>query len=242
MSSRTEILAIVPARGGSKGIPGKNLVPLAGKPLLVHTLDQANASPLIRRLVVSTDSVEIAAVAKESGAEVILRPSEISGDEAPSESALLHCVDSLKASEEYEPDLVVFLQATSPIRRAGDIDRAIKTLREGGYDSVFSASPTHGFVWELQGANGPVPLDYDPAHRPMRQKVGDRLVENGSVYVFKPWVLRQTGLRLGGKVGVYRMGFLEALQIDEPFDLDLAGWILQCRASQGSLPQFGSQT
>ncbi len=220
------ILAVIPARGGSKGIPRKNLQHLRGTPLVVHTIVHALDAERVDRVIVSTDDAEIAAVSAAAGAETVRRPSGLAGDTAPSEEALLHVLETLRERGEEEPDLVVFLQATSPIRRAADIDGAVKCLQEGKFDSVFSASPLHAFVWELR--NGSVaPLTYDPASRPMRQETGERVMENGSIYVVKPATLKTTGLRLGGRIGVYRMGFLEALQIDEPRDLELAEWILE---------------
>jgi len=220
------ILAIIPARGGSKGIPRKNIISLRGEPLVAHSIRHALGARLVDRVVVSTDDDRIATASKEAGADVVLRPSAISGDLASSESALLHVLDTLESEGAAAPELVVFLQATSPIRAPSDIDGAIETLRAGSHDSVFSTSPAHGFVWEI-GSSGVAPLAYNPGARPMRQEIGERLVENGSIYVFKPEILRNTGTRLGGNIGVYRMGFLEALQIDEPGDLVLAGWVLE---------------
>ncbi len=235
------MLAIIPARGGSKGVPRKNVQELLGVPLVVHSIRHAKKAGLVDRVVVSTDDDEIAAVAREAGAEVVWRPPEISGDMASSESALLHVLDDLSGCGDLEPEVVVFLQATSAIRSPRDIDGAIEALREADYDSVFSASSAHGFSWEIRGEEV-CPLTYDPAHRPMRQEIGERLMENGSIYVFKPWVLRETGLRLGGRVGVYRMGLLEALQIDEQEDLDLAQWILECQDAYGKPPQRKSES
>ncbi len=230
MSLSGRVLAIVPARGGSKGIPGKNLVFVAGKPLLVHTLEQALAAPSITRLVVSTDSPEIADVARCNGAEVVERPAELSGDEAPSESALLHCLQHLQATEEYVPDLVVFLQATSPLRRAADIEEAVATLRREEADSLFSACRQRGFVWRV-GRENIRPLNYDPLHRPRRQDAPEDVIENGAVYVLKPWVLTELGCRLGGKISIYRMDSLSSLEVDEPGDLALVEMALQERTS-----------
>ncbi|MCU0723789.1 MAG: acylneuraminate cytidylyltransferase family protein, partial [Planctomycetes bacterium] len=115
-----DCLAIIPARGGSKGIPRKNLRPLGGKPLVVHSVDQALVCPRVGRVVVSTDDAEIAEVSRRAGAEVVERPAAISGDTASSESALLHVLDARKARGEEDPSLVVFLQATSPLRRPHD--------------------------------------------------------------------------------------------------------------------------
>ena len=227
------ILAVIPARGGSKGIPRKNLQPLLGVPLVAHSIRHAREAQLVDRVIVSTDDDEIASVSTAAGAEVVLRPAELAGDTAPSEGALLHVLDALTERGEDVPELVVFLQATSPIRRPVDIDAAIETLRAGGFDSVFSGSPAHAFVWEVRDGQAR-PLTYDPARRPMRQEVGERVMENGSIYVFKPRILRETGLRVGGRIGVYRMGFLEALQVDEPGDQELAAWILERWPHEGA--------
>jgi CMP-N,N'-diacetyllegionaminic acid synthase len=223
-----KVLAIVPARGRSKGIPGKNLVPLAGKPLIAHTIEQALAAPRVARLVVSTDLDSIARVAQQYGAEVVPRPANLSGDDASSESALLHVLDRLKTSEGYEPDLVVFLQATSPLRSASDIEQAIATLDREHADSLFSAGPSQGFVWR-NGPAGVVPLNYDPRLRPRRQEAPEDLVENGSIYVFKPWVLRELGCRLGGIIAVFRMAALDSLQVDEPDDIPVVEFLLRTR-------------
>lgn len=193
----SEVLAIIPARGGSKGIPRKNVQLLGGKPLLAHSIEQARKAGEITRVVVSTDDPEIADVARANCAEVVFRPADISGDRAPSESALLHVLRYLDESENYQPDLVVFLQATSPIRKSGSLDQAIRTLREDNADSLFSASRLNWFAWRIENAL-PVPLNYDHRNRPMRQAAPLDVIETGSFYIFKPWVLTQTGSRLGG--------------------------------------------
>ena len=228
MNPAAKVLAIVPARGGSMGIPGKNLHPLAGKPLILYTIEQALAAPMVTRIVVSTDSIEIADVARKGGAEVVIRPAELAGHSAPSESALLHVLDQLRASEGYEPDLVVFLQPTSPLRSASDIEQAIAALEREHADSLFSACPSHGFVWR-NGPAGVVPLNYDPKLRPRRQGAPEDLVENGSIYVFKPWVLIESGCRLGGTIAVFRMSALDSLQIDEPDDIPVVEFLLRTR-------------
>ena len=213
-------IAIVPARGGSKGIPHKNLIPVAGRPLLQHTLESALATPSIDRVVVSTDDLAIAELTEALGCEVVLRPEELSGDTASSESALRHVMETLRAQEGYQPERVVFLQATSPLRRATDIEDSIQTLVREDADSLFSASPVHGFVWRTKGEELR-PLTYDPADRPRRQEIGTDLVENGSIYVFRPWVLFEMGNRLGGKIAVHAMDPMDSFQIDEPSDLEL---------------------
>ncbi len=225
-----DILAIIPARGGSQGIPRKNVRLLGGRPLLAYTVEQARRTPSIGRIVVSTDDDEIAQVAIRWGAEVVRRPAAISGGTASSESALSHCLDQLREAEGYAPELVVFLQATSPLRRDDAIERAIATFDRAGADSLFSACPVHGFVWrrsdrELRS------VSYDYRQRPRRQDLGEDLLENGSIYLFKPWVLRRYRNRLGGKIAVYRMDPLDSFQVDEPEDLELLEKLLALRGA-----------
>jgi len=160
--------AIIPARGGSKGIPGKNLIEVCGKPLIAYTIEDALSTTEISEVIVSTDSSEIAGFSENSGATVIRRPPELSGDTASAESALLHSLDIMKERRGHDPGLVVFLQATSPLRPPGAISEAIQTLSREGADSLFSASPVHGFVWRMD-PDGPVPINYDHGSRPRRQ-------------------------------------------------------------------------
>jgi N-acylneuraminate cytidylyltransferase len=230
-------ICIIPARGGSKGVPGKNIRPLAGKPLLAYSVEQALATPDIERVFVSTNSHDIAAVARDYGAEIIWRPAEISGDTASSESALLHALDQLREKESLRPDLIVFLQATSPLRRDGEIQEAIDTLRREEADSLLSVGPMHGFVWR-NAEDGVEALNYDYRHRPRRQDAPEDLIENGSIYVFKPWVLREEGNRLGGKIALHRMRSLESFQIDDPEDFELMELILRSQPPARQVPDF----
>ncbi len=207
-------------------------MPVGGKPLIAYSIEQARQTPSIGRILVSTDDAEIASVAQDYGAEVVWRPAMISGDEATSESALLHALDHLRDREAYEPGLVVFLQATSPLRRPDDIERAIQTLVQEDADSLFSAGPVHGFVWRLSGG-ALSSLSYDYRNRQRRQEAPEDLVENGSIYVFRPWVLRELGNRLGGKIAVYRMDPLDSFQVDEPGDLPLMEQLLMLRRPLG---------
>jgi len=221
-------VGIVLARGGSKGVPRKNLVPLAGKPLIAYTLEQARSVPAISRLFVSTDSDEIAVVAQQCGAEIVRRPAGLSDDSASSESALIHCLDFLKRTEGLEPGLVVFLQPTSPLRSPRHIEDAIATLEREGADSLFSAGPLQGLAWRVK-ANEVIPMSYDPRHRVRRQDAPEYLAENGSIYVFKSWVLRDLGCRLGGKIAVYRMAALDSFEVDDVEDIPLVEFLLRTR-------------
>ncbi len=218
--SGCRVLAIIPARGDSKGIPRKNLVAIAGRPLIEHSIEQAQATAMINEVVVSTDDREIAEVASRMGATVIERPDHLAGDEASSESAILHSLDVLRERDGRDPDLVVFLQATSPLRPDNAISEAIEHLVDSFADSLFSACPQHGFVWRTD-LEAPESVTYDYRHRPRRQESPEHVVENGSIYVFKPWVLRELSNRLGGRIAVYRMSALHSFQVDEPADVEM---------------------
>ena len=218
------VLCIIPARGGSKRLPRKNLMAIGGRPLLVHSIDHARASSRVARTVVSTDDDEIAEVSRRAGAEVIRRPSEISGDTASSESALMHSLDDLERRG-FTPELVVFLQPTSPIRRSDDIDRAVGLLEDRGVDSLFSACCNDKLLWRLVKGE-PQPLNYDYRNRHREQDFPAEFRENGSIYVFRPWVLRKHANRLGGKMAVYEMGFWASFQVDDENDVRLMEWIV----------------
>ena len=226
------IVAVIPARGGSKGIPRKNVLPVGGLPLIAHSILHARRSRLVDLVVVSTDDPEIAAVARRFGAEVVDRPADLATDGAPSEPTLAHALDHVR-TQHGPVDLVVFLQATSPLRRPDDVDGAIEHLRAEGADSLFSACPMHGFVWR----DGPAlrSLTYDHEDRPRRQDLGgDDWQENGSIYVFAPWVLDELGNRLGGRIALWPMHPLDSFQVDEPGDLELLDSLVALRASRSA--------
>lgn len=222
------IIAVIPARGGSKRVPRKNLLPLRGKPLLAHTLEQATRSRLVSRTIVSTDDQEISDAAIQYGAEVIMRPAELSGDTASSEAALLHVVAWLADQEKYEPDILVFLQCTSPLRNESDIDRAITVLLENHADSLFSACRFNKYIWQVRQGEAS-PINYDYRHRWREQDFPHQVQENGSIYVLKTSVLKERGNRLGGKIMVYEMDELSSIQIDSAEDILLCNCILDMR-------------
>ncbi len=220
-----KVIAIIPARGGSKGVPRKNLRPIEGKPLIEYSIEHAQQTEQITRIVVSTDDSEIGNLAVRLGAEVVWRPASLSGDSATSESALLHTLDFLLEKESYEPDLVVFLQATSPVREREDLSNAIQLMQEEEADSLFAANVVHGFLWRKQGEQL-TSLSYDYRNRWRRQDGPEDLLENGSFYMFKPWVLRTLNNRLGGKISVYKVSALHSVQVDVPEDLPVIRQII----------------
>lgn len=228
--TRDRTVCIIPARGGSKGVPRKNLRPLRGRPLLAHSVGHALEAESVGRIIVSTDDAEIAALSRSLGTEVIDRPAAISGDTASSESALLHALEFLREREGYRPDLVVFLQATSPLRAPGDIDAAVRTLLDERADSLFSACVSHEFLWRA-GPGGVVPINYDPGKRPRRQEMAPQYRENGSIFVTRREVLESTGSRLGGRIAVHEMSPLDSLQIDTEEDFALLEAVVAARGA-----------
>jgi CMP-N,N'-diacetyllegionaminic acid synthase len=223
---KNNIVSIIPARGGSKGIPGKNIKPLLGKPLIGWTIKSSVASNRIDTTFVSTDSSEIARVSESFGAKVISRPAKISGDQASSEDALLHFLDFLEENENILPDYVVFLQCTSPIRGSVDIDQAIDKIIHDKADSLLSVVPNHRFIWE-SGCAGFKSINYDYKARQRRQDLNPQYMENGSIYIFKPWVLREKNNRLGGKVTFYTMARESGFEIDNILDFELCEFIMK---------------
>src|SRR5258708_7369062 len=195
MSGRT--LAVIAARGGSKGIPHKNLIDLCGKPLIAWTVMQASAARGVDVVAVSSDSDAILAAAEAAGAVGVRRPDDISGDLASSEAAWLHALDTLDAR--LGPfERVVALQATSPIREAGDIEGALETFEREGLDSLLSVCEVEDyFNWRI-GANGPEPINYDYHNRRMRHQIEKRYLDNGSLYGLCPSLFREKHKRPPG--------------------------------------------
>jgi N-acylneuraminate cytidylyltransferase len=218
-------VAIIPARGGSKGVPRKNIRHLANHPLIAHSILDAKEASLVDRVYVSTDDPEIAAIAKSYQAEIVNRPPELAGDTASSESALIHAISEIEKTG-IVPELIVFLQCTSPIRTGTDIDSAIAKLQAENADSLLSVSPSHRFLWkEVKGAAESI--NYDYRFRPRRQDMEPQYVENGSIYIFKPWVLKEFGNRLGGKIALFAMSEAASWEIDSILDFEIAEFLLK---------------
>ncbi len=205
--------AIIPARGGSKAIPKKNIIPFLGEPLITYTIHQANTSELIDETYVSTDDDQISEVSRNAGAKVISRPKELAQDDSTTEAAILHAIDQIPQSTE----IVVLLQCTSPLRREDDIDNAIRLVRDGEYDSALSCCEDHSFYWEEEQDTA-VPVNYNPKERKMRQEMNQRYRENGSIYVTDRDVLVEEECRLGGDIGIYEMPKELSYEIDTPED------------------------
>lgn len=225
MYQNNKILAIIPARGGSKGVSRKNILLLNGKPLIVYTIEHALNSRLIDRIIVSTEDKEIARISNESGAEVIIRPKELAGDDTTTDDVLTHVVKYLEENEKYIPDIIVLLQCTSPLREREDIDNAIKRMIDIGADSLLSVCRNNSFLWEEKN-NLFISINYDYKKRPRRQEM-QQFRENGSIYVFGRKILMDHGNRLGGKIQIYVMKEENSFEIDTEFDFWLVEQIMK---------------
>jgi len=217
-----KIVSIILARGGSKGIPNKNIIDVGGKPLIVWSIEQSIGSNLVSETYVSSDSDEILNIATKYGAKPIKRPDELALDTSTSEDALEHALDIIG-----EVDLVVFLQPTSPLRCVEDINHAITMLVNNNYDSLFSAARLEDYcIWEENGF-GLISVNFDYKNRERRQVKKPQYLENGSIYVFKPSVLSENNNRLGGKIGIYIMDFWKSYEIDKKGDIEICEFYLK---------------
>lgn len=222
----TSTVAIIPARGGSKGIPRKNLVDICGKPLIAWSILQALNAKYVDSVWVTSDDDEILAVAESFGARPIRRPSEISDDKATSESAWLHALDAIEELG-IEIELVVAMQATSPIRESSDIDSAIHILQSQGFDTLMTVAEVEDyFMWSIRPDGSAGSANYDYENRKRRQQIEKSYLENGSFYLFRPKHLRKTNNRLGGRIGMYKMKKYKMFQIDNPEDIQLCAAVL----------------
>lgn len=160
------VLAVIPARGGSKGVPAKNLAPVGGVPLVARAVRECRASRYVTDVVVSTDDRAIAAAARQAGAEVVLRPAAIAGDTATSEAAVLHAMDTHEALHGAPVDVVLLVQCTSPFLLREDIDGVAAAITDRGADTAVTVAPFHGFVWRdgTDGAAPPTPAGEATAH------------------------------------------------------------------------------
>ena len=221
-----KILSIIPARGGSKGIPLKNLIKLNKKPLLEYTVNASLESSLITKTIVSTDNVKISDYALKLGAEVIKRPLKLSTDKMAIEPVIFHTLDVLKKKQNFIPDLIVLLQNTSPLRNSKHIDESIQLLLKKKYDSVFSAFKSHYFLWEML-PKGSKPINYSPKKRPNRQEMHNQFIENGALFVTKYASFIKNACRISDKIGIYEMPEKLSYQIDSEYDKKLIENILK---------------
>jgi len=213
-----KIMAIIPARGGSKGIPLKNLKLLAGKPLIEYSINASLKSKFITRTIVSSDHIKILKTAENLGAEIIKRPKNLSNDSSQLEPVIEHCLNYLKQKENYVPDIIILLQNTSPLRTKKNIDDALNDFLDSKFDSMMSCYSSHSFLWTLKH-NILTPVNYNPNNRPNRQQMNDQFIENGAIYITKYAAFKKSHCRISGKIGLFKMTQKTSIDIDTKFDL-----------------------
>lgn len=217
-------LAITPARGGSKGIPRKNIKQLSGKPLIQYTIEAAKACPLITDYIVNTEDNQIRCVAESLGVKTQHRPEEFWHDNTFQEvDRLLKWAVLDFEGREGKVDIVVLLYPTSPLRPASAVTGCVDLVLNRGFDSALTLREDRSYIWRRIGDGAVEPVNYDPKKRGPNQLEGwNQWVENKAVYVMKRDLLVETGCRLGGKIGHVEMSRLESIDIDRPEDFKLA--------------------
>jgi len=217
-------VALIPVRGGSKSIPGKNIKLLAGRPLLHWTLAAAAECPEIDQIFVASDSEAIRQCARDFGSPKVVaidRPAETATDTASTESVMLHF------AEQHEFDNLVLIQATSPLTQAADFSGAFERLQSTGADSLLTVTHEHRFLWQDQGNGTVTAKNYDPVRRPRRQDWQGELVENGAFYICTRAGLLVSRSRLHGRVAYWVMSGKTAVEIDTPEDWEVLEALVQ---------------
>ena len=233
-----EVLCLIPARAGSKGVPNKNIAVVAGRPLIAWTIDAARASKVVTRVVASTDSPEYADICRRHGAEVpFLRPPHLALDDVPALEPTLHALDWLAKNDRYEPDYLILLQPTSPLRSADDIDAALGLAVSRRADAVVSVSPVacHPYKTTLLDAQGRLKPYMDGARADARrQNLPEVFGFNGAIFLIRPAVLRINRTWYPENTVAYVMPPNRSLDIDTPWDLQLADLLVRAQGPQSS--------
>jgi len=220
-----DFIAFIPARGGSKSIPLKNIKELCGRPMIYWALDAAAACAGIDRIYVATDSPGIADAVRSYGnpkAEPVGRSAGSATDTASTESAML------EFARERDFGHIALIQATSPLLRPEHLDEGIRLIKSG-FDSALSVTRQKRFIWERGADGGAFPVNYDPLRRPMRQEFGGYLAENGAFYITSREALLRTGCRVSGRIGLVETPEEMYFEVDEPCDWDIVGGLLRKR-------------
>ncbi|WP_055498501.1 acylneuraminate cytidylyltransferase, partial [Streptomyces albus] len=263
MSPTPVVLAVIPARGGSKGVAAKNLAPVAGVPLVARAARECLAARNVTDVVVTTDDPAIAEAARSAGAEVVERPADLAGDLASSEAAVLHAMDVYEERHGLPLHTVLLVQCTSPFLVREDVEAVTAAVVDGGADSALTVAPFHGFLWRdgaAPGGEGPARLpggvtgngagpvevggahgvNHDHAVRLRRQDRPEDLLETGAAYAMDATGFREAGHRFFGRIALVRTDPARVLEIDEPHDLDraraLAPLLDARRDGPGNLP------
>lgn len=224
------MLAIIPARSGSKGVPKKNIKELAGAPLISYTIKAAKKSEFITRVIVSTDSEEIADVARKYGAEVpFLRPAELSTDDAKAIDVYLYTIERLNLENDEQINEFLVLLPTSPLRNYMDIDQAIKIFKKKNADSVISVTETeYPPQWIKRISEKGVLEDYFQGMNNLnRQEYEKTYIPNGAIYIFKYNVLKKEYNYYTDKTYPYIMPNIRSIDIDTPLDFMIAEYLIK---------------
>ncbi len=230
-------VAFIPLRGGSKGIPGKNIKPIAGKPLCRWTIEAAAGAARIERVYVATDSQEIASTVRGFGidkVEVVGRGEATATDTASTESAML------EFAEQQEFGHMVLIQATSPLLTSRDLDEAIVEFERKGADSLVTVVEQKRFTWTV-GDGGAVPTNYEPSRRPRRQDFAPYYVENGAFYISERKGLLEHRCRLFGRMAAHVMAEETFHEIDEPVDWKIIEAFLEERTRRAQHSPFAER-
>jgi len=220
------VLTLIPARGGSKGVVGKNIRRFCGKTLIAHAIEAARDSRVAGRIVVSTDDAEIARVAKDCGAEVpFVRPTEIAGDESPILAAALHALEWLQTNEGWKAEWMLLLQPTSPLRTAADICLAFELLQSSDADAVVTVSEpkSHPFLVKTLDASGYLfPFVDGQVDPPRRQDLPPVFALNGMIFLVRVSTLKDEGVFCPAKTLPLAIPASRAFDIDSERDLLIA--------------------
>lgn len=219
------IVAIILARGGSKGIPKKNIKKICGKPLVSWTIEHAIQTKEISSVWLSSDNDQILKIGKKYGINLIKRPKNLSNDSSSSVSGWIHAINVIEKKNNI--DTVVALQPTSPLRESIDIKNGLKKFEKNQYDSIFSGAEIGDFfIWEKQ-KKSLKSLNYDYKNRTRRQEIKPQYVENGSFYIFSPRIIKKFNNQLGGKIGVSLMEFWKSFEIDDLKDIEFCETLMK---------------
>ncbi|WP_417835864.1 cytidylyltransferase domain-containing protein [Thalassospira tepidiphila] len=218
---------IIPARAGSKGVPLKNIALVNGKPLITYCINAALQAKSVNKVIVSTDGEQIADIAESAGAEIIMRPSSISGDASSSEDAVIHALEKLQ-KESSLTEYTFFAQCTSPLTSSHDFDNAMQAMQEGNYDSLFAATKFHHFLWKKDQDGYAIGINHDPSERrKMRQELAPEYLEAGAFYLFRTLSFLQFKHRFFGRIGIYEIPDERLFEIDTHSDIIKANSLMK---------------
>lgn len=227
-----KILAVIPARLGSKRLPEKNIKMLNGKPLLAYTIDAIKKSQYIDRFVVSTEDTNIAQIAQSCGAEIINRPKELASDESPTDDVIINVLEQLQKKEQYIPDIIILLQPTSPLRTTEDIDTAIKTFLDSSGESLVSVTEyDHTPYWAFRIEKGVLKPEFTKDSLKRSQDLPKLYRPNGSIFISRVQTFLEYRSFYTKQILSFIMPRERSIDIDDEFDFSIAEFLL--RTSEG---------